>query len=344
MTTRPITALALDDLTPGAIPTGRPELTWIDPQDLLVDEAYQRELSEKSHKLIRRIIETFDWRRFKPPTCVWTAAGLEVLDGQHSAIAAASHPAITQIPVVVVEAEQIEDRAGAFLGLNRDRLAITTLQLHAAAVVAGDETAAAVERVCAACDVTVLRMPRAGGLSRPRDMTAVKAVADMIRRVGEPVAIHIVRTLAEADLAPISAAALRAAEAILVDREYADQVEPAELTRAIVALGAEADREAGVFAATHCTPRWRGLVAVWFKKAKKRKPAAQVDSDARPAVDPASRTAPQPKAPACAPRFLGGGGRVSGTSARLIGGHVDLGEPPAGRSALDQRKAGGRSP
>ena len=329
-TKRPIAPVDLPNAVPGIVPTARPELTWIDPRELLVDDAYQRGIGEKGTKLIRRIVETFDWRKFKPPTAVWTDDGLEVLDGQHSAIAAATHPDIDVIPVVVVEAEEVAQRAEAFLGLNRDRLAVSAMEMHAAAVVAGEPAAAAIERVCQACGVTVLRMPRAGGACRPRDTVAVRAIGDLIRRVGEDLATRVVHVLAEAEVAGISAAALRAVEVLLVNPEFADQVDGEKITRAIVALGAEAEREAGVFAATHCVPRWRGLVAVWFQEAKKRKPTAHVAVTEAPpaAIAPAaSSTTPKPAA----------GGRVILRPVKT--GAVAMGEPAPGRSALDQRRA-----
>ena len=332
-TKRLIVAVDLPNAVPGVVATGLPELTWIDPRELLVDEAYQRGIGDKGTKLIRRIVEGFDWRRFKPPTVVWTNDGLEVLDGQHSAIAAATHPGIEKIPVVVVEAEEIAQRAGAFLGLNRDRLAISAMAMHAAAVVAGEHAAAAVERVCRACGVTVLRMPRAGGICKPRDTVAVRAVGDLVRRVGEDLATRVVQVLAEAEVAGISAAALRAVEVLLTNPEFADQVDGEKITRAIVTLGAEAEREAGVFAATHCVPRWRGLVAVWFQEAKKRKVAAPPQAVAPPPEPP-----PAPISVASAKsKPVGAGGRV--ILRPVPSGTVALGEPAPGRSALDQRRA-----
>ncbi len=63
----------------------------VKPSTLLVDERYQRGLSERSIKLIRKIVSEWDWRAFKPPVVVDVGAGLEVIDGQHTAIGAATH-------------------------------------------------------------------------------------------------------------------------------------------------------------------------------------------------------------------------------------------------------------
>jgi len=361
---RPIEPMAFDGLAPADPSTGKPELTWISPSELLVDETYQRGLSEKGLRLIRRIMENFDWRKFKPPTCVWTDDGLEVIDGQHSAIGAATHPQIDQIPVVIVDAPEIDDRAKAFIGINRDRLGITAMQLHAAALVAGDDEAKAIERVCAASGVHVLKNPPSNGKYKPRDTVAIQAIAGLIKRTGEPIAAEVVRVLAEADLAPVTALALKAAETLLVDPEYADSFEASDLSKAIVALGPEGEKEAAVFAATHCVPKWKGLVAVWFKKVKKRRAAPDTsgkstahfepqvienvsadcpEADQRsPPSEPVqkatkySETIPAKRA---SQRFLGGSGRVSGTSASMVGERIGMGEPPPGRSALDQRKA-----
>lgn len=92
-----------------------------------------------------------------------------MIDGQHTAIAAASHPDIALIPVMVVEAVDQAERAGAFIGHNRDRLNITPMQMHYAAVAAGDEDALTVEQVCARAGVKILRLRADGGVNdRPQ--------------------------------------------------------------------------------------------------------------------------------------------------------------------------------
>ncbi|MGO7815405.1 hypothetical protein ACC674_38205, partial [Rhizobium ruizarguesonis] len=58
---------------------------------------------------------------------------LKVLDGQHTAIAAASNPHIDVIPVMIVDAEDTVSQAKAFIGQNTERLGVTTLQPDEAA-------------------------------------------------------------------------------------------------------------------------------------------------------------------------------------------------------------------
>src|SRR4051812_39902397 len=98
-----------DDITPGGNTDIRHRFEDVDPTRLYVDDQYQRALSRKSHALIRKIVANWDWGRFKPPVVAEEEYGFDVIDGQHTAIAAASHPGITKIPVMIIEAPtQIE--------------------------------------------------------------------------------------------------------------------------------------------------------------------------------------------------------------------------------------------
>ena len=265
-TKRNIAALPLADVVSTPVPTGRPEVTWIDPRELLVDEAYQRNLSERSMALIRRIAAGWDWRKFKAPNCAWTADGLEIIDGQHTAIGAACRSDIAEIPVLITEATEQADRAAAFIGLNRDRVGITATQLHVAAVTAGDSDAVAIEQACAAVGVTVLKSSPGHNRFKPGDTMAISAIGTLVRRYGAE-AQQVLRPLAASRLAPIQASHIKAVELLLTDPEYS-QVEAAEVARAIASVD-DAEREAKLFAATHGVPVWRALAIVWFRKSKK---------------------------------------------------------------------------
>lgn len=280
---RSVIALDLPGAAPGTPPTAKPEIVWVKPGELLIDATYQRDLSEQSIRLIRRIVEGWDWRRFKPPVTARTEQGLEVIDGQHTAIAAETHGGIAEIPVVVVQAEAQVDRAQAFIGHNRDRLGITAVQMHAAAVAAGDEDALRVARICETADVTVLRIPPAGGVYKLRTTIAVAAVRALVAAEDEADAVWILRALADANLAPITAAHIRALQHLVTAEEFAE-VDRDALVRAIQASpGKIAEQEAKEHAAVHRVPVWRGLAAVWFKVARKlgRRAAPRLDEAAK---------------------------------------------------------------
>lgn len=273
---RPIKAISIADLTPTGPSTGEPIFETVDPCTLHVDGRYQRSIGERGLRQIRRIIENFDWTRFKAPTCCYAeteegATVLFVLDGQHTAIACASHPGIKAIPVQIVEAADVETQASAFIGLNKDRLNVTPLQLHHAALAAGDEDALTVEQVCERAGIRVLHTKPAGGEYQPRDTIAVTALASLVDRRGAMRARQILEVLANAELAPIKAPDIKAAELLLTDPEYCDSIAAEDLT---IAVSGSFEDEAKLFAATHKIPVWKALASVWFRNTKKRRRAA----------------------------------------------------------------------
>lgn len=268
---RPIEPINSAGLAPTTPSTTGPIFEWVDPASLLVNETYQRDLSERSVKLIRRIIEGWNWTKFKPPVCSLGDHGLEVIDGQHTAIAAASHPHVIQIPVMIVETATVQDRASAFIGQNTDRLGITKMQLHRAAVAAGDEDALTIEQVCERAGVRLL-------MAKPHrwkvgDSVAVQAVGALIDRRGAMGARKVMELLVRAEAAPVTQAGLKAVEMILFDPEYAD-ADQDHLHEAIKTMGEAAEREAATFAAAHRVALWKALGIVWFRKCRKQRKAA----------------------------------------------------------------------
>lgn len=278
---RPIQPIDITGLHPRAPSSGAPVVEFVDPRELWVDPSYQRNLSERSIRMLRRIIETFDWTKLKPPICAFAEdeAGnrtLRVLDGQHTAIAAASNPHVDRIPVMVVEASDTRSQAAAFIGQNSDRLGITAMQMHAAAVTAGDGEALEMERVCQAAGVTILRNPPSRGVYKFGETVAVSAVSSLIKREGPDHTIAVLRILREARVAPVKSDHIKAVDHLLSEAEFGS-IDIEALAVSIMAHPA-AMKEAGAFAATHSLPVWKALASVWFKRAKKRRGGAGAGS------------------------------------------------------------------
>ncbi|WP_029002759.1 DUF6551 family protein [Azorhizobium doebereinerae] len=267
---RPISPLVFPDLTPSVAITAAPRFIWIAPEKLLVDDTYQRNLSERSMRLLRRIIGEWDWRRFKPPVVVEIDGAFHVLDGQHTALAAASHPDIAEIPVMVVEAADLLQRARAFIGHNRDRISVTPTQLFHAAVAAGDPDEQTIQQVCERAGARVLKVPPANGAYEVGDTMAISTLRSMCSRLGAMKARQVVQCLVEAKCAPISADLLKAASELLHGADYAGEVESSDLATAIRGMGPSADREAAQFAAAKGMPRWRALIVVLYRNTRRR--------------------------------------------------------------------------
>lgn len=182
---RPIYAISLSGLSPNTPATGQPIFENIDPATLHVDGAYQRDVSERGVRQIRQMIECWEWSKFQPPVCTYAENNdgqtiLKVLDGQHTAIAAASHPRIITIPVMIVEAADLEAQAKAFIGQNTDRLQVTKLQLHQAALIAGDEDALDIQQVCERAGVRLLLANN--GKYEAGDTVAISAVSAVVKK------------------------------------------------------------------------------------------------------------------------------------------------------------------
>lgn len=277
---RPIEAISLDDADRPQPPlTAPPVFLDVDPRSLLIEGAYQRDLTPKSLAQIRKIALGWDWRKYHPPVVVMTDDGGVILDGQHTAIAAASRPDMPTIPVQLVEAPDVADRAQAFIGLNTGQLAHSAVGLHKAAVAAGDVTACAVDRICKAAGVTV-RARFGGAHWNAGDTASVGQVRALLASVGERKAVQVLQALVSAGCAPIASNEIRAAEMLFTNPDYVDQLNPlddgggADLAAAIRSHGEEALREAKVFAKAQCEPLWKALGVMWFRKTRKRRKAA----------------------------------------------------------------------
>lgn len=272
---RVISPVSIAGLTANVPATGMPIFELVRPSDLYVDPTYQRNVSEKGMRQIRRIIEHFEWTKYKPPICAYAEwegkTILKVLDGQHTAIAAASNPNLGTIPVMIVEAESTVDQAKAFIGQNTDRLGVTNLQLHQAAIASGDEDAQTIELVCARANVKVLKTTNAYTGTGSRQTIAIKQIAAMIGRRGPVVSREILEVVANADRGPLTAPQIKAAELLLTDPEYSEKITGDDLTEAIIDLLTTAEEEAKLLAVTHKIQFWKALAVTWFRKCKKRR-------------------------------------------------------------------------
>ncbi|KAB1068869.1 DUF6551 family protein [Methylobacterium planeticum] len=259
----------MPDVAPSDVTMSVPIFIDVDPTRLLVDESYQRNLSERSVRLIRRIVGGWDWRAFKPPVVVDVDGKLHVVDGQHTAIAAASHPGITTIPVMMVEGERHEDRAAAFVKHNRDRISATPTQLHHALVAAGDEDALTIDQACRRAGARILRQPPGEGRFKVGETLAVSCIRTLCSRRGAMGGRQVLQTCVEGMMAPVSAAALKAVEELLFGESYRGQVQAADIATTIREMGTRAEREGARFAAEHDLPAWKGLVVILFRNTKK---------------------------------------------------------------------------
>ncbi|MDE2577924.1 MAG: hypothetical protein KGL46_03880 [Hyphomicrobiales bacterium] len=244
-----------------------PVVDTVAPGDLQVDERYQRSLSRASLRLIEKVVAGWDWRRFKPPVVVKTSDGYHVIDGQHTAIAAVTHGGIPKIPVLVIAAESIEDRAKAFVGHNRDRVNVTPHQIFHAAIAAGDEEALTIQQVCERAGVRVLRA-QPNHSFEPGDTLAISTLRSLVNKRHALGARQVLQVLADAKCAPITPDLIKAVDELLFASHYKGSIKSEDLSTIIRAGGFETETKQ--LAAAKSLPFWRALVIVLSNRRPRR--------------------------------------------------------------------------
>lgn len=255
----------------------RPSTRVLKASELCVDPAYQRDLSSKSIRLIRKLVEEWDWRRFKVPVVTQVDDQWHVIDGQHTAIAAVTHGGIEELEVLVVEAGDRSDRAGAFIGHNKDRVQITNSQLFFAAAAAGDEDVLTALQICERAGAWILRNPSPGRPFRPGELIAIAALMQLVKRRTTVKARTVIETLVRVRAAPITADLIKAVDMVLHDRNYGE-VDPEEIVVAFEKYGAVLTAKSVELALAKAIPRARAMGVVLYQHTRKRKPARLPDA------------------------------------------------------------------
>lgn len=259
---RAIKPMKFPDLKPASFDGEKPSLKWVEPISLLVDATYQRDLSERSVRLIRKMIENFAWNRLKPPIVVQAGpASLHIVDGQHTAIVAATL-GIPQIPVFIVKADTLDERARAFVGHNSDRVAVSSFDLYRALLASGDPDAMDVDNVCRRAGVRIRNISPSSAIAEG-DTAAVGLVRRLVKKRGVIPARRALQCLVKAKRAPITGAEILAAEHVICTRQG---TKDEDLTAVIRVEGDEGLNKAFAKARADKTPIWRELADRWVRR------------------------------------------------------------------------------
>jgi hypothetical protein len=162
-----------------------PVLQYCSPDQLRIDESYQRSLEQRPSKtLILRIAVHWDWGLCQPLVVARRAdGGLYVVDGQHRLAAAKLRGDIWQLPCVVASFRNAAEEAASFVALNQQRRPLNRMQIYRAALAAGDEEAITIQR---ALDAAGLRIGTSPDLTiqKPGAITCLRGLEDCLRAHG----------------------------------------------------------------------------------------------------------------------------------------------------------------
>lgn len=160
-----------------------PMLKWIEIENLVIDPDYQRDLQRRGQQNIIKIALEFDWSKFSTVIVAAIEGGqFAIVDGQHRTTAAALR-GIKKVPCQIITADR-KKQAAAFAAINAVVTAMSSLQIHAAKVIAGDKNAVRIARVCADANVTICRYPVPADKMKPGETLAATSIYRSLERFG----------------------------------------------------------------------------------------------------------------------------------------------------------------
>ena len=211
-----------------------PTIEYVDPCSLFVDDSYQRNIGPAGIRLIERMVARWDWTKFKPPVVTKIGDGnYVVVDGQHIATAAASHPNIHEIPIFVVSTKDVREEARAFIGHNRERVGMNTMQIHRARVRSGDDEAMRVEGVLGAGGIELLPDVKSADDAALNTTMAVHTFYWLLRAYGDVKAKAVASALGECQFRPVREQHIKAVAKLLHGDEYAEHIDASKAVKAI---------------------------------------------------------------------------------------------------------------
>lgn len=162
-----------------------PAVQFIAVADLNIDATYQRSAEvPQSRNLINRIAKDWDWRLCMPLMVSERAGALWVIDGQHRLSAALQRGDIAHLPCCVIKFDSAQAESEMFVQANKNRKALTAIDLFRAAVAAGSSTETRTFELITAAGLKVSNHTNTASLA-PGALTIVNGVTRAITRYGE---------------------------------------------------------------------------------------------------------------------------------------------------------------
>lgn len=204
---RKVEPVDLMEMTPNQVTHAPPEALWLAPTDLWIDGRYQRNLSRESLRLILKIVTNWSWQKFKPPVVTRDDEGRYcIIDGQHTSIAAATHPDIIRIPVMFIPISSLEEAALAFIAHNTDRVLVTPFARFRARLAANDRIAIDMKELLGKINIVMKPYTGVSGAGESMEPNQTSATAELERRfvqLGDARFYEMMSKIAECGFKPI---------------------------------------------------------------------------------------------------------------------------------------------
>ncbi|MBG6205404.1 hypothetical protein IWQ49_000048 [Labrenzia sp. EL_126] len=169
--------LAEDEVAPGPAPI----LQWIEIDQLVIDDCYQRPLERKNWAAIRRIAKDFSWSKFSPVFVSPVEGGkFAIIDGQHRTHAAAAC-GFEQVPCQIVQMTHAE-QAAAFAAVNGNVTQVTVFQVFKAALAAGEEWATHARDIAEKAGCRLMTFNRSTEQKKPGEIYSIKVFRSLVEK------------------------------------------------------------------------------------------------------------------------------------------------------------------
>jgi hypothetical protein len=166
-----------------------PQLTWVGIDNLVIDRAYQRDVTAAGRRAIQRIADGFDWTKFQPIQLAPLEGGrYAIVDGQHRAHAAAL-VGLETIPAMIVPMSARQQAQG-FAAMNRDRIKVSGHQIYRAELAAGAEWAVACRKAVEDAGCTLATANAITSAKKPGIVYAIGLIRRMVE-AGEGYAVTV---------------------------------------------------------------------------------------------------------------------------------------------------------
>lgn len=156
----------------------RPELVWLRIADLLIDDRYQRELTDRSWRQIERIAKAFTWSHFSPVLVAPVGDKFSIIDGQHRTHAA-KLVGLTEVPAMLLDLDDA-GQARAFAAVNGMATAVSAAQVYRAALLAGEPWAVEAEKSVEQAGAQLMAYNASAANKKPGEVYCVGWVREQI--------------------------------------------------------------------------------------------------------------------------------------------------------------------
>lgn len=225
---RPLMPVALRDDQECNIAGEDPEIIWVALNRLFISDDYQRDLAQPSMMMIRRIALNWDWNKFKVLSLAPSPIEgyYEVVDGQHSAIAALTNGSIKLLPGCLNKSPHLKEKAEGFIGINKNRIRLSPNAIFNAQIAAQDENAVSVYIALQSCGIKILDVPPYKNAWKVGETMALASIQGIYTRGDMTFLKRVLSICTRAECAPIGATLLKALADVLPkkDTTWDDQI------------------------------------------------------------------------------------------------------------------------